>query len=151
MIAYKLCRKKGDKYFPLFINRNRPIPVNEWKEAEFYPTKNYAPRPGWHCSITPYAPHLLKKDGTLSRDRVWLEVEIPDDNDWQDIADSSPTRDLQYNIPFQGHYRFKRSKREGNTWYIAGSIRVIREISDLEVNSINKRQGINTKIKRSLL
>lgn len=34
---------------------------------EYYPTKGYAPRFGWHCTFQPYAPHLKEKG------RVWVE------------------------------------------------------------------------------
>lgn len=73
MIAYKLLRKRKDGTLgPLFINRKQIIPIGEWLEAESYPTKGYAFRPGWHTTSKLEAPHLSMKD------RVWTKVEIKD-------------------------------------------------------------------------
>lgn len=43
-----------------------------WHDAEPHQTKGYAFRPGFHCTLSPDAPHLSEKD------RVWLKVEIKD-------------------------------------------------------------------------
>jgi len=72
-IAYKLFSLRKDGTIgSLFINRPMRIPLNEWLIADFYPTKNYTPRKGWHCSHKKYAPHLSK------RNRVWAKVKIKD-------------------------------------------------------------------------
>lgn len=71
MIAYKLFRRRADGTLgPLFINRRLRVPVGEWLPAEDHPTKGYAHRPGWHCTLKPMAPHLSTKG------RVWCEVEV---------------------------------------------------------------------------
>ncbi len=71
--AFKLVRLLKDGQFaPLFINRRLRLPVGVWLEAEDHPTKGYAHRPGWHCTLSPTAPHL-----SLSR-RVWLKVALKD-------------------------------------------------------------------------
>lgn len=73
MIAYKLVRKMKDgSVSPLFINKKMRLPIGEWMDAEMHPTKGYAPRQGWHCTLTPTAPHLSPKD------RVWARVEVED-------------------------------------------------------------------------
>jgi hypothetical protein len=47
MKAYKLIRKMKDgSYSPLFINKKSRIPVGEWLEAEYHPTKGFAERQG---------------------------------------------------------------------------------------------------------
>lgn len=69
---YKLLRKrKNGTLGSLFINRKLVIPIGEWVESAGYPTKGYAYRPGWHCSVNK-APHLSLKD------RVWCLVEAED-------------------------------------------------------------------------
>lgn len=99
--AYKLLRerKRGD-LGPLFINCKQIIPIGEWVEAECHPTKGFAVRPGWHCSISPEAPHLSMKD------RAWYEVEISD------------------------FYEFKRPERQGGMWFIANNMKVVKRVEE---------------------
>lgn len=99
MIAYKLIRKlKDGSLSPLFINKKSRIPLNEWLEAELYPTKGYTVRKGWHCTLKPVAPHLSTKD------RIWVEVEIDD---------------FEY---------YERPESQGGTWVLAQKMKIIREI-----------------------
>lgn len=71
MKAYKLFRQlKSGAITPLFINKSKHLPIGQWMKAEDHPTKGYAHRPGWHCTLKPEAPHLSTKN------RVWYEVEI---------------------------------------------------------------------------
>ena len=142
MIAYKLVRVKHNKhnlYYPLFINRKEPISTGIWYEADDHPTKGYANRPGWHCCKVPYAPHLHKQDGCLAEDRVWVEVDIPDCEVKEKECDG---------IPHGGFYKIGRYARFPNEWYVSGSIRVIRMLSDEEADSINEQYGILQKITR---
>jgi hypothetical protein len=98
MIAYKLFKKRRDGTIgPLFIGRNKRIPIGDWLDAENIPTKGYAIRPGWHCGVEPNAPHLSEKN------RTWYKVEIED-----------------YEI-------FKRPKHQGGIWLIAKRMKVIEE------------------------
>ena len=49
MRAYKLLRKLSDgNLYPLFIHKTYSTPINEWMQAECYPTKGFAVRCGWH-------------------------------------------------------------------------------------------------------
>jgi hypothetical protein len=97
MIAYKLFKlRKNGTIGPLFINRKQVVPIGVWLEAESFPTKGYALRPGWHTTATPEAPHLSMKG------RVWAEVEI------------------------EGYYRFDRPKYQGGYWLIAERMKVVR-------------------------
>lgn len=99
MKAYKLIRKMKDgSLSPLFINKKSRIPLNVWLEAESHPTKGFAYRKGWHCTLTPVAPHLSKKD------RVWVEVEI---------------EDYEY---------YNRPESQGGTWVLAQKMKIIKEI-----------------------
>lgn len=99
MKAYKLIRKMKDgSLSPLFINKKSRIPVGEWMDAELNPTKGFAVRKGWHCTLTPEAPHLSKKN------RVWVEVEVDD---------------FEY---------FKRPESQGGTWVLAQRMQIVKEL-----------------------
>ena len=96
MIAYKLIRKlKNGELSPLFINKKSRIPMGTWLEAENVPTKGFAVRKGWHCTMEPIAPHLSKKD------RVWVKVEV------EDIE------------------KYSRPESQGGTWVLAQRMKVI--------------------------
>ena len=145
--GYKLVQTKKSRpgeIFPLKINTTTPIPVGEWIPAKFKPTKGYAARPGWHLGPFPETKHLLRKDGTLDPDRVWVEVEIPADVSWQDIADKSQTKDLPSTIPAHGYYRFPRPKNQGGEWVIAGAMKVNKILTPEEVAEI---QATGEKVK----
>jgi hypothetical protein len=99
MVAYKLIRKlKDGSLSPLFINKKSRIPVGQWLEAESHPTKGFAYRLGWHCTLKPIAPHLSKKD------RVWVKVEV---------------EDVVY---------YERPISQGDTWVLAQRMKIICEI-----------------------
>lgn len=96
MIAYKLVRqRKNGTLAPLFINARMSIPIGEWLEAEDHPTKGFAHRPGWHCTLTPEAPHLSTKG------RVWVKVII------------------------QKFKRYSRPESQGGTWVLAQRMKVV--------------------------
>ncbi len=143
--AYKLFRTKknspGD-LFPLFIGKTKPTAVNQWIEAEFLPTKGFAARPGWHAGVLPVAPHLRQSStGKIAPDRVWAEVEIPADEDWQPMADESSTRDIRDRVPKDGHYRFKTNKMQGGAWIIGGAIKINKILSDAKVSLVLSEAG----------
>lgn len=95
--AYKLLRlRKDGSLGPLFINARQRIPVGEWLEAEDHPTKGYAHRPGWHCTLHPIAPHLSSKG------RVWCLVKV---QDWT---------------------TYDRPKSQGGSWILAKRMRVVK-------------------------
>jgi len=99
MKAYKLIRKiKDGSLSPLFINKKSRIPVGVWMDAELNPTKGFAVRKGWHCTLTPEAPHLSKNK------RVWVEVEVDD---------------FEY---------FKRPESQGGTWVLAQRMQIVKEL-----------------------
>jgi len=99
MIAYKLIRKMKDgSLSSLFINQKGRIPIGVWLDSESHPTKKFAYRKGWHCTLTTNAPHLSKKG------RVWVEVEV---------------EDLEY---------LKRPESQGGTWVLAQKMKIIKEL-----------------------
>jgi hypothetical protein len=134
--VYKLFTIKNNKLYPLFIGKKKSLPMNEWLQAEYIPTKGFAHRPGWHTGRLPIADHLLKKDGTMAKNRVWVEVEIKADVDWQSVADSNKTRDIPNTVPANGYYVFKRPKSQGGEWLIAGDMKINRILDDVEVEKI---------------
>jgi hypothetical protein len=99
MIAYKLFSKKKDGSIgPLFINRRQRLAEDVWYEAEDHPTKGYAHRPGWHCTLRPEAPHLSE------RGREWHKVEV---------------RGLEY---------FRRPESQGGVWVLAQELKVLEVV-----------------------
>ena len=102
MTAYKLFRKRKDGTLgPLFINARLRVPVGQWLEAECHPTKGFAVRHGWHCTLTPNAPHL--KSGPDSG-RVWCLCEVRD------------------------YETYDRPESQGGTWVLANELKVIQEL-----------------------
>ena len=140
--AYKLFEKKGDQLYPLFIGSKTPTPQGEWLKANFIPTKGYAERPGWHAGVLPIAPHLRTKAGKIAPSRVWAEVELPADKDYQAMAESSPTRDIRGHVPEGGFYRFKTNKMQGGAWMIGGALKIKRTLGDPEVASLLRKHGV---------
>lgn len=99
MKAYKLFRVRKDGTIgPLFINRTLRVPMGVWLNAEDHPTKGYAHRPGWHCTLTPHAPHLSKNG------RQWFEVQI--------------TKTKKY----------ERPESQGGTWVLAQRLKVVKKL-----------------------
>lgn len=101
MLAYKLFRKMRDgSLSPLFINKKKRLVPGEWLCAESHPTKGFAVRKGWHCTLKPVAPHLSEKG------RVWVQVEIED---------------------FE---LYNRPESQGGTWVLAQRMKIIQEINN---------------------
>lgn len=101
MIAYKLFKQRKDGSLgPLFINAKQRIPVGEWMEAEDHPTKGFAHRPGWHCTLKPEAPHLSLQPKHGPR-RVWCKVEV------------------------ELVHTYGRPESQGGTWCLAEMMKVI--------------------------
>lgn len=103
LVAYKLLRKRRNGTLgPLFINRGQVIESNEWLKAENHPTKGFAERPGWHCTLKPVAPHL-KMNLKSGEKRVWCKVLV------------------------RGAERFNRPESQGGTWVLANGMKLFAE------------------------
>lgn len=114
MIAYKLLRRlKDGKLYPLFINKKETTEFNKWLIAECYPTKGFAVRKGFHCTFTPYAPHLSMKLAS-GEERVWVECEI---EDWT---------------------TYDRPESQGGKWILAQRMKLLRELINEEVENLLK-------------
>ena len=163
--------KLFSKYIETENERRDPITMNGWYDAEFGPVKsngkvkgkhggNFAKRPGYHLCEYPCAPHIgEEEDGKIKwrrENEVWAEVEMSADVDWQMEADSRAevgkngkikqwSACIKDQIPVNGFYSFKTntSACDKFNWYIAGSLRVVRLLSDEEVESINSEIGVS--------
>jgi hypothetical protein len=78
---------------------------------------------------------------------------MPDDIDWQSIADSRAamkkdgtpnvkTAHITDELPFGGHYRYKTNPNMQGNWLISGDMKVIRELDKDEVKRLNKAAGV---------
>ena len=85
MVAYKLVRKMKDGYAPLFINKRLRMEKGIPYHAVNRPTKGYKERFGWHCTLTPSAPHLRSDS---SSGRVWVKVKLHGDTEIYDRPES---------------------------------------------------------------
>jgi len=121
MKAYKLVRvMKDGSLAPLFINQKLRFPIGKWLKSEFHPRKGFAERQGWHCTFTPFAPHLSEKK------RVWIEVEVTD------------------------FIKYDRPESQGGAWILADQMKVVRvldkqEVADLLVKPEDKPKPKVTK------
>lgn len=124
-------------------------------------------RPGWHAGDYPIATHIGidpkpsaisgKMAPTARADnQVWAEVEMPADFDWQEVADSRAekiksgpkkgqirpdTAHITDQIPKGGHYRYKTNPNMTGNWIIGGAMKIIRVLSDEEVEKVNSSAG----------
>lgn len=162
MIAYKLFKIKNGKLYPLYVNANKEIPMNVWLSAEAGPkTENgkvksklgeLAYRPGFHLTEVPFADHIGKKmkAGGLcqKKDTVWCEVEFPDNDITEQVrAGVKSLRDAcMKTVPVGAYYRYKTNPNAKVDWFIAGEMRVIRMLSQYEVNHLCMAKGVIPQI-----
>jgi hypothetical protein len=168
--AYKLFRvhpKHPGKLFPLFVDSNTPVAMNEWvaaKEGEMANGKvksklgPLAYRPGWHAGDLPIATHIgekshkdLKAPDRRPANHAWAEIEMPDDVDWQSEANKRgvnakgkfiPSRaHITDQLPHEGHYRYKTNPNMTGNWLIGGAMKVNKVLTDDEVKKINEQAG----------
>lgn len=147
--AYKLFRTLKNKsgIYPLFIGSKNKTEIGQWITAKNIPTPGYAQRPGWHAGMLPIAPHLRSKEGFKLSNRVWAEVEISADINWQEIADASKTKDMRNAIPESGYYYFKTSKMQGGMWIIGGAIKVNKILTNSDIMEILTNAGLEEQAK----
>lgn len=168
MIAYKMCRMKGGKIYPMFVDTNKPFIMGEWNvatEAERDALGKVKSklgglcyRPGLHLSIAPYAPHIGKKVGGkiqyMHDDTVWVECEIADELNYTPIAREngwrggkwSASRAYLKHIPENGFYWFNTNPKAYIDWLITGAMKPIMIMSDAEVAICCEKMGITHPI-----
>lgn len=140
MYGYKLFEMNPEgELFPLFIDKNNPIPIGEWIHAEFIPTKGFAARGGWHIGELPDAPWLKSYNGSdigyykprfKHGKRVWCLVGYNSNHCYDDEVAELPKKCFVDKVPEDGYYIF-REVGKGN-WVITSDIKVIKIISDEE-------------------
>ena len=169
--AYKLFKQREGKLYPLFVDANEEVPLNQWlkakagEQAASGQVKSKAGplayRPGWHAGDLPTATHIGAKShgnkrlppDTRRSDEVWAEVEMADDVDWQKLANERAritkkgtpdpkTAHITDQVPYGGFYRYKTSPTMQGNWMIGGDMRVNRVLTDDEVKAINEAAGV---------
>lgn len=166
MLAYKLFRTKTKQkgvLFPLYVNSDQALELGKWYPAEIGALNPegkvksklgaLACRPGWHSNHIPVATHI---GGKLEKGRnapafrkdneVWALVEIKEDVDWQVIANQNGTKNGKFSernahitdkVPSGGYYYYKTSPNMKGKWIISGEIKILKVLSDNEVQQIN--------------
>ena len=126
--------------------------------------KAVALRPGWHSGEFPVASHIGPEEVVMGQkmktrgpNQVWAEVEVPDDVDWQALANErasivkSGARKGEINraeaqitdeLPLGGSYKYQQGQARDGNWIISGEMRVNRVLDDDEVRSINESAGM---------
>jgi hypothetical protein len=104
--GWKLFRLRSDGSFgPLFLDTGDVLPYNEWVEAKDNTSlarrKGLKPRPGWHATLSPVAPHL-KLELSNGERRIWVPVLL------------------------RGVTLYDRPESQGGTWVLAREIRIVR-------------------------
>lgn len=150
--GYKLFEQNANgELFPLFINKNEPLEIGKWLHAEFYPTKGYASRGGWHIGAdVPDAPWLKSYDGTeigfykprwKTGKRVWCLVEYNATHNYDDEISQLKEKCFMDRVPDNGFYLFRESGK--GVWVITSDIRIVKIISDEEREKIMRDKGYN--------
>lgn len=148
-IGYKLFEMDSNgNLFPLFIDKNTPVPVGQWIKAEFHPTKGFANRGGWHIGAdVPDAPWLKGYDGSntgcyKSRwkhgGRVWCEVEYNANHDYNEEVAATKKKCFEDRVPEDGYYFFREVGK--GTWVITSDIRVIKILNEKERQDIMEKK-----------
>ena len=149
-VGYKLFEmNEAGELFPLFIDKNTPVPVGKWIAAEYHPTKGFAARGGWHIGAdVPDAPWLKSYDGTdlgyyRSRwkhgKRVWCEVEYNMNHNYNKEVSQLPKKCFVDRVPDDGFYFFREVGK--GTWVITSDIKVTKVLDERERQDIINRKG----------
>ena len=104
----------------------------------------FAMRPGWHAGSLPTMRQIGKGSQRNLRDDsfVWVEGEVPADVDYNAEAQSNPDNDIPTHIPTDGYYmkstnaNAKAAQADKVGWYVAGSFKANRIISDAEARAV---------------
>ena len=168
--AYKLFAQKRGGIYPLYVDNQQPIPMNEWMYAKHIPPNDkgeisskigsLAYRPGFHSGTNPFAHHIGgKSDKSLPTDyrkynQVWGEIEVPKDYDWYNEAMyrarltndgriDPQTAEIKDQLPLGGSYNYNTNANVAGDWLISDRIKVNRLLDREEVADINKRAGVS--------
>ena len=112
MKCYKLVRmRKNGTLGSLFIHARVVLTFGEWLQAEYHPTKGYAPRYGWHCTFYPYAPHLSENG------RIWVECEV------------------------ENYHTYDRPESQGGAWILADRMKIVKILTAEEVENLRSERA----------
>ena len=147
--GYKLFRDKNGKLYPLYVLSNEEVKTGVWLKAKEGPLTPegkvkgkmiLAYRPGWHIAGSkPEAPQITNQKGC-----VWCEVQYktavnytPEarENGWKAGKWAAVRADLK-KIPRNGYYTYKTSHKQREPWIISGEMKVIRRLSESEVEEL---------------
>ena len=123
--------------YPLFIDKNTIIPVDNWVQAEIHVTRGFAARPGFHIGEIPAAPWLMSADGTYKSQRrkkwkrVWAKVEYIANNDYTDYVQTLPGKCMKDMLPYNGFYKFRETGCN-RIWIIADYMKIIQVLNEDE-------------------
>jgi hypothetical protein len=164
MICYKLVNIDDEGILhPLYINKKEKWQVGDHLTAfSGQQTKNgkvksslgeLAYRPGLHCSVLPFCHHIGKKRAKndikpsfRDKNQVWIECETIG-NDCTKIAQknsNSPRDQCFKHTEWDGFYFYKTNSNasELNKWIISKELKILRLLTDKEVNDINAQYGV---------
>ena len=104
----------------------------------------FSMRPGYHAGSLPTMRQIGKGSNRDLRDDsfVWTVGEVPADIDYQAEADMNPDKDIPTHIPEDGYYlkatNADKAKSQADRvgWYVAGSYKINRIISDSEARQV---------------
>ena len=121
-VGYKLFNQKPNgALHPLFVDKQNPVPVGEMMPAHdnshLANKAGLQERPGWHAAPTPYAPHLMDREGNMRPGRVWAQV-------------SMPKHDSEL---------YERPESQGGAWMLGGHMRVDRVLEPHEYEQHQQR------------
>lgn len=163
---FKVSKRQKGKIFPLYVYSNEPTEIGVWLDAKEGPKLEngkvksklgpLAFRPGWHMSDLPYATHIGVKGKSgkieyMNDNVVWCACEYSDNINYQEEANKAGISDngkfierdaYLKKIPTDGYYRYRTNPNMFRDWIIAGKIKVIKILSDEEVNEILKENKI---------
>lgn len=96
--------RKDGTLRPLFLDTGETLPYNVWIEAQDNTSlarkKGLQPRPGWHATLLPNAPHL-KLELASGEKRIWARVKL------------------------RGVTLYERPESQGGTWVLAREMMLI--------------------------
>lgn len=138
-IGVKLDGRKGWRYGQkLFFN---------WGINGSGTVAPFAMRPGWHATNAPTARHIGAAENNVKKwrrpDERWFEIEMAADIDYHNEASKNPDGDIPDHIPQDGLYSFRTNTNadESQVWYITGSIKINKPLSENEAKKIANKLG----------
>ena len=151
MRTYKLCRIRGGKLYPLYVEANRETVMGEWLKArigelydETHVKSKLGPlslRPGYHSCSVPFTDWIGKKEGNIlvqRKDSVWCECDV--EGNELTVTDRYGLR----TIP-NGWYYFRTRPKQPFPWIISDRIYIRRRLTHDEVEKICLEHGVHAQ------